>query len=81
MPILNVIPANEPLDENDLDDEDVAGRTNRLQAYSLSPSPSPVPADEIDPEFDPDNVVIRGSYTDDDDDGDDGDDHNGIRNN
>lgn len=65
MPVLNVIPANDPLDEDEDDAAD--GRRNRPPLYSLSPSPSPVP-DDIDPEIDPDNVVVRGSYTDDDDD-------------
>lgn len=67
MPILNVIPANDPLDEDEDDDDD--RRLNRPPLYSLSPSPSPVPED-IDPEIDPDNIVVRGSYTDDDDDDD-----------
>lgn len=38
-----------------------------------SPSPSPVPQEYIDPDFDPDNVVIRGAPTDDEDDDDDED--------
>lgn len=69
LPKLNIIAANDALDDDYMDE-----RTNVLRpAMSLSPSPSPIPFDDIDPEIDPDNVVVRGSYTDDDDDDDDDD--------
>lgn len=61
---MNIIEANEPLDDDFMDERANAPRP----AMSLSPSPSPIPPlDDIDPEIDPDNVVVRGSYTDDDD--------------
>lgn len=62
MPKLNIIAANEALDANELEEL----RNNMKRApISLSPSPSPIPPDDIDPEIDPDNVVTRGAYTDD----------------
>lgn len=64
MPKLNVIPANDALDDDEL--EELRKRMKRAPLY-LSATPSPIPPDEIDPEIDPDNVVIRGAYTDDDD--------------
>lgn len=69
LPKLNIIAANDALDDDFMDE--VRANASR-PAMSLSPSPSPIPLDDIDPEIDPDNVVVRGSYTDDDDDGDDG---------
>lgn len=62
MPKLNVIPANDALDSDEL--EEMRKQIQRTP-LSLSPSPSPIPPDEIDPEIDPDNVVTRGAYTDD----------------
>lgn len=66
MPKLNIIAANEEITE-------ITEQMNRSALHYLtpSPSPSPQPMDDIDPEFDPDNVVIRGSVTDDDDNDDD----------
>lgn len=65
MPKLNVIPANDALDADELEE---LRKSIQRAPVSLSPSPSPIPPDdEIDPEIDPDNVVIRGAYTDDDD--------------
>lgn len=68
MPKLNIIPANDALDDDFLEELKQSARYAAAAPQSLSPSPSPVPHDPIDPEIDPDNVVIRGSYTDDDDD-------------
>lgn len=63
MPKLNVIPANDALDADEL--EDMRKIVQQKQLY-LSPSPSPIPPDDMtDPEIDPDNVVTRGAYTDD----------------
>lgn len=42
----------------------------RKASPSPSPSPSPQPRVYEDPDFDPDNVVIRGAVTDDEDDND-----------
>lgn len=70
MPKLNIIPANDALDEEFLEELRRSAKHTGASLL-LSPSPSPVPNDPIDPEFDPDNVVIRGSYTDDEDDDDD----------
>lgn len=78
LPKLNIIAANDALDDDFMDE-----RTNVVRpAMSLSPSPSPIPMDDIDPEIDPDNVVVRGSYTDDDDDDNenDGNDKNADEN-
>lgn len=64
LPKLNIIPANDAQDES-------YQRTTRpisSPTPTPSPSPSPQPPEYLDPEFDPDNVVIRGSVTDDDDD-------------
>lgn len=63
MPKLNVIPANDALDADELED---MRKSMQQRPLSLSPSPSPIPPDEYDPEIDPDNVVTRGAYTDDD---------------
>lgn len=71
MPKLNIIAANDALDEDLLD-----ARMIKRQIPSLSPSPSPIPMDAIDPEIDPDNVVTRGSYTDDENENDNDDDKN-----
>lgn len=68
MPKLNIIPANDALDDDEIMK---ATRYNQRPPISLSPSPSPLPIDPIDPEIDPDNVVVRGSYTDDEGDDDD----------
>lgn len=57
-----ILPANEALDDDELDE--LRKRVQRAP-ISLSPSPSPIPPDDIDPEIDPDNLVIRGTYTDD----------------
>lgn len=67
MPKLNIIPANDALDDDEIME---ATRYIQRQPISLSPSPSPLPIDPIDPEIDPDNVVVRGSFTDDEDDDD-----------
>lgn len=61
-----MIAANEPLDEYELEDLRRAAMPKML---SPSPSPSPIPGDYIDPDFDPDNVVIRGAVSDDEDGG------------
>lgn len=66
MPKLN-LPANEALDDDELEE---LRKTVRRAPISLSPSPSPIPPDDIDPEIDPDNKVIRGTYTDDEADDD-----------
>lgn len=62
LPKLQIIPANEVLDE--IETRKTVNRTY----LTPSPSPSPQPMDDFDPEVDPDNVVIRGSYTDDEND-------------
>lgn len=64
-----ILPANDALDDDEL--QELRKPIERRAPISLSPSPSPIPPDDIDPEIDPDNVVVRGSYTDDDDDDDD----------
>lgn len=56
-----ILPANDALDDDELEEL----RKSMKRVPSLSPSPSPVPPDDIETEIDPDNVVIRGSYTDD----------------
>lgn len=68
MPKLNIIPANDALDDDEI--MELAKAFHRAP-ISLSPSPSPIPNDPIDPEIDPDNIVVRGSYSDDDGDDDD----------
>lgn len=77
LPKLNIIPANDGIDANMInndDDDELENNDNKRMlrpSPSLSPSPSPTPMDDIDPEFDPDNVVIPGgSVTDNDDDDD-----------
>lgn len=57
-----ILPANDALDDDEL--EELRQSMKRVP-LSLSPSPSPIPPDDIETEIDPDNVVIRGSYTDD----------------
>lgn len=64
-----ILPANDALDDDEL--QELRKPIQRRAPISLSPSPSPIPPDDIDPEIDPDNVVVRGTYTDDDDDDDD----------
>lgn len=59
LPKLNIIAANEEI-------TDIMDRS-AMHYLTPSPSPSPQPMDYIDPEIDPDNVVIRGSITDDED--------------
>lgn len=66
MPKLFIIPANEAFDDDLL----MENRQN-LNRKALSLSPSPSPKDLIDPEIDPDNVVIRGTYDTDEDSDDD----------
>lgn len=61
-----ILPANDALDDDEL--QELRKPIQRRAPISLSPSPSPIPPDDIDPEIDPDNVVVRGTYTDDDDD-------------
>lgn len=61
LPKLQIIPANDELAV-------IESRVINRLCLTPSPSPSPQPMDDFDPEFDPDNVVIRGSVTDDDDD-------------
>lgn len=61
-----ILPANDALDDDEL--QELRKPIERRAPISLSPSPSPIPPDDIDPEIDPDNVVVRGTYTDDDDD-------------
>lgn len=60
LPKLNIIAANEEI-------TDVMNES-AMHYLTPSPSPSPQPMDDIDPEIDPDNIVIRGSITDDDSD-------------
>lgn len=59
-----VVPSNEPLDEYELED---LRRAARPKMISPSPTPSPIPGEYLDPDFDPDNVVIRGAVSDDED--------------
>lgn len=56
LPKLTILPANEAYDS-----ELLAVQRQRLP-LSLSPSPSPIPHDPIEPEVDPDNIVVPGSY-------------------
>lgn len=69
LPKLNIVPANEAIDPSCI----VRRPMMAAASPTPSPSPSPVPQEYIDPDFDPDNVVIRGAPTDDEDDDDDGD--------
>lgn len=59
-----ILPANDPLDDDELEE---LRKSMKRKPMSISPSPSPIPPDDIDPEIDPDNVVTRGAYNDDDD--------------
>lgn len=72
LPKLNIIPANEAYDEDYIR----LMRANQpTPSLTPSPSPSPQPVEYIDPDFDPDNMVIRGApVTDDDEDNDEDDD-------
>lgn len=64
MPKLNIIAANDELDESFLET-----KRSMIPSPYLSPSPSPQPMDDdIDPEIDPDNMVIRGGAVTDDED-------------
>lgn len=67
LPKLNIIPANDAYD----DDYIRSMRANQpTPSLTPSPSPSPQPVEYIDPDFDPDNMVIRGApISDDEDDG------------
>lgn len=72
LPKLNIIPANEAYD----DDYVRLMRSNQptpTPSLTPSPSPSPQPVEYIDPDFDPDNMVIRGAPITDDEDNDDDD--------
>lgn len=64
LPKLIIVPANEPLDEYELED---LRRAAMPKMVSPSPTPSPIPGEYLDPDFDPDNVVIRGAVSDDED--------------
>lgn len=57
-----ILPANDALDDDELEE---LRKSMKRVPLSLSPSLSPIPPDDIETEIDPDNVVIRGSYTDD----------------
>lgn len=61
MPKLTILPAN------DAYDVDILAAMRQRVPMSLSPSPSPIPRDPIEPEIDPDNMVVPGSYDTDDD--------------
>lgn len=65
LPKLNIVPANEAIDPSC-----IVRRPKLAASATPSPSPSPVPQEYIDPDFDPDNMVIRGAPTDDEDDDD-----------
>ncbi len=65
LPKLNIIPANEAYDEDYIREM----RANQpTPSLTPSPSPSPQPVEYIDPDFDPDNMVIRGAPVTDEED-------------
>lgn len=73
LPKLNIIAANEEIDPST-----VVKRRRPTESPFLTPTPSPSPSpspvppnDDIETEFDPDNVVIRGSPSDTGDEPDD----------
>lgn len=74
LPKLNIVPANEAIDPSC-----IVRRPIMAASPTPSPSPSPVPQEYIDPDFDPDNVVIRGAPTDDEEDDDDEDNRTDAR--
>lgn len=63
------MPANAALDVYELEELHAAAKAKQQApryAPARSPSPQPGDVDYVDPDFDPDNAVIRGADTDDD---------------
>lgn len=76
LPKLNIIPANEAYDEDYIR----LMRANQPSpSPSPTPSPSPQPVEYIDPDFDPDNMVIHGAPITDDEDYDENDGNDMLR--
>lgn len=62
------VPVNQALDMYELEELRLASMPKQApQRIERSPSPQPGDVNYVDPDFDPDNVVIRGPASDDED--------------
>lgn len=64
------VPANAALDVYELEELRRAAMPPPQRSPSRSPSPQPGDVNYVDPDFDPDNAVVRGAATDDEADSD-----------